>query len=112
MHRLARLPVIVDVRSRTRQRFDGFERHAIVGSNDFREEIIVDEFDLLQEAEHLRVEALPVVAKHPSKAEATVALLNDHRGHVVRSRLVLQLSIPAALQIASNARLNVDNRSC
>ena len=111
MHQFVRLSLMADVCSRTRQRFDGFERHAIVGSNDLREEIIVDEFDLLQEAEHLRVEPLPVVAEHASKTKAPKALLNDHGGHVVRSRLVLQLSIPATLQIASNARLNVHNRS-
>ena len=56
---------------------DGFQRHAVVGAYCFGEDIVVDQVDLLKEAEHLSGQTLLVVTSDFAEAKAAVTFLNS-----------------------------------
>ena len=65
-----------DVGSRT---VHAFERHRVVRFDDFSEEIIADQLDLLQKTQDLRVQSLPIELIRFAYNKAAIAFLNGRR---------------------------------
>ena len=98
-----------DVRSRT---VHAFERHRVVRLDDLREEIIADQFDLLQKTENLRVQSLPIELIRFAYDKTAVAFLNGCRCAFVNNARLRSLSIhfsrTEALQVATHVRLDTN----
>lgn len=63
---------------------DGFQRHAVVGAHCFGEDVVVDQVDLLEEAEQLSGQTLLVVSRGFAEAKASVGFLNAERSELER----------------------------
>ena len=99
MRQLLRILVLMrDVGSRT---IHAFERHRVIRLDDFSEEIIADQFDLLQKTQNLRVQSLPIELIRFAYHKTAVALLNGcRRSFVGNGRLrvfPIHFSRPVAL---------------
>ena len=93
------------------RRLNRFDRHAVIGSNEFRIEIVIDQLNLLKKTQQLCIQPLFKNSECFSKMKTSINFLNYCRCFIFCLRFFHQTSITNTLEKASNIRLNDDNGS-